>query len=325
MKRLSYVNLVSSNLMRRGDSTQLAGSPPSSGLLCSMSATTSSLVEQKCALRNLHQYPKARYKSHVKDTQRFSRNWWLSAGNNHELVEDYGHEREATENFGELRNDSDRDKFLLSTQRLQDLPPAQRLDALTALMTMRFGVKDGDRGFDKAKLLLQSLECFSEMRLSGQIKVFAELPEPDQDTFLQYVEGCVKYAQAGSHSHPEAVAVMLRAAQICDEMCCTDKREELTRMAELAAERMDRAYAFRRKSEGISLNKPNMTETLAAVSHRDRTTLAERFKKTPWLLEERKRTEYMLSANRKKVWFTPMKASDPQTRMNQLHAHRIEE
>ncbi|KAG5465892.1 hypothetical protein CUR178_00607 [Leishmania enriettii] len=266
---------------------------------------------QRRGLRNLHQYRHARYKSLVKDCRRFSRNWWLTAGNNYELVSEVGHEREATENLAVLRDDSDNDSFVLSTNRLEDLPPAERLNVLVALMTQRWKVKDNNRGFDKAKMLLKALECFSEMRLGGQIKVFEELPEPDQDTFLQYVEGCAQFAQGCSHSHPDAVAMVLRAAEICDEMRCVDKRDEMTHVAEKMAQRLDRAFASARPLETkAQLRPPSITEMHSSLRTRQLMELREHFKDKPWALEQKKPLEYFYGPRSRKIFHRLMRQDD---------------
>lgn len=276
-----------------------------------MCCACSPLTVQRRGLRNLHQYPHARYKSLVKDCHRFSRNWWLTAGNNYEFVSEVGHEREATENFAVLRDDSDNDAYVLSTNRLEDLPPAERLNVLVALMTERWKVKDSNRGYDKAKMLLKALECFSEMRLSGQIKVFAELPEPDQDTFLQYVEGCAQFAQGCSHSHPDAVAMVLRAAEICDEMRCVDKREEMTHVAEVMARRLDRACASARPLETkAQLMPPSITELHSGLRVKQMRDLRDRFKEKPWVLEPKKRLEYFYGPRSRKIFHKPMRRDD---------------
>ncbi|GET93667.1 hypothetical protein, conserved [Leishmania tarentolae] len=276
-----------------------------------MSCSCSPLTVQRRGLRNLHQYPHARYKSLVKDCHRFSRNWWLKAGNNYELVSEAGHEREATENLAVLRDDSDNDAYVLSTNRLEDLPPAERLNVLVALMTERWKVKDNNRGYDKAKMLLKALECFSEMRLSGHIKVFDELPEPDQDTFLQYVEGCSQFAQGCSHSHPDAVAIVLRAAEICDEMRCVDKREEMTHVAEVMAKRLDRAFASARPLETKArLNPPSITELHSDLRAKQMRELRDHFKDKPWALEQKKRLEYFYGPRSRKIFHRQMKRDD---------------
>ncbi|KAG5490724.1 hypothetical protein JKF63_00846 [Porcisia hertigi] len=276
-----------------------------------MTSSCSPLTVQRRGLRNLHQYPHARYKSLVKDCRRFSRNWWLKAGNNYELVSEVGHEREATENLAMLRDDSNNDAYVLSTNRLEDLPPAERLNVLVELMTKRWKVKDNNRGYDKAKMLLKALECFSEMRLSGQIKVFDELPEPDQDTFLQYVEGCAQYAQGCSHSHPDAVAIVLRAAAICDDMRCVDKREEMTHVAEVMAKRLDRAFASARPLETkAQLRPPTITEIHASLRTKQTMELREHFKDKPWVLEEKKRLDYFYGPRSRKIFHHPMRRGD---------------
>ncbi|KAH9578018.1 hypothetical protein LSM04_002634 [Trypanosoma melophagium] len=274
------------------------------------------LTEQKAGLRNLHQYPTARHKSLVKDRRRFARNWWLTAGNNYELVHEVGHEREATECLAEYSQDSNNDVYLFSTNRLSDLPPRDRLNAIVGLMRSRWKVKDSNRGYDKAKLLLQALECFSEMRLSGQIKNFNELSEPDQDTFLQYVEGCSMFAQACSHSHPNAVGIVLRAAQICEEIRCTDKRDEMIHVAEVVANRMDRAYAFNRPNDVLKPIPPTLTDNEMKLSLKNSTELERRFRdKAPQVLEKKQRPEYIRIHRQKKLFLHPMKEGSRQLEM----------
>lgn len=269
------------------------------------------LLVQRRGIRNLHQYPHARYKSLVKDTRRFSRNWFLTGGNNYELVSEAGHEREATENFAELRDDSDNDAYVLSTNKLEDLPPAQRLNVLVDMMRRRWKVRDNNRGFDKAKLLLQALECFSEMRQLNQIKVFDQLPEPDQDVFLQYVEGCAQYAQACSHSHPDAVAVVVRAAQICEEMRCADKRDEMLHISEVMARRLDRAYASARPyATKAQLLPMSISEAHSQRRFQQVRELEERFKDKPHAVEREKPREFFRGPRSRKIYHTAMGHSD---------------
>lgn len=271
----------------------------------------SPLFTQRRGIRNLHQYPHARYKSLVKDNRRFARNWFLTAGNNYELVSESGHEREATENFSTLRDDSNNDAYVLSTNKLEDLPPAERLNVLVELMRKRWKVRDDNRGFDKAKLLLKALECFSEMRQLGQIKAFNELPEPDQDTFLQYVEGCVKYAQACSHSHPDAVAVVLRAAEICDEMRCADKRDELLHISEVMAKRLDRAFASARPyATKAQLKPPSISEIHSALRMKQVRELEEHFKGNPTAVERQQKLEFFRGPRSRKIYHYPMRKGD---------------
>lgn len=280
MKRLSFCLIVSLSAVSGSTSATSSSCEGQSAM------ASSSLAEQKCGLRNLHQYPKARHKSLVKDTRRFSRNWWLTAGNNYELVDEKGHELEATENFGLYRDDAENDEYVLFTEKLSDLPPDQRLQALVKLMERRWKVKDSNRGFDKAKMLLQALECFSEMRLAGQVGVFAELPESDQDTFLQYVEACAQFAHATAHSHPESVAILIRATQICDEMRCVAKRDELLHMTEMTAHRMDRTYAFARSpSEQVYLSEPLLEQNCKRVVDKQNRALRRHFRDRPDVLE----------------------------------------
>lgn len=352
--RRTLASIVSPSLCTSGGGGTACHTVPFSS---SFSSSTSSfapctaLSVSTRGLKNLHQYPHARYKSLVKDHIRFSRNWWLTAGNNYELVEDVGHEREASENFGEYRNDSDHDTFVLSTSRLSDLPPHTRLDALREIMRKRWLVKDANRGFDKAKLLLMSLECYSEMRLADTLPEFDALPEPDQDTFLQYVEGCSQFAQACSHSHPEAVAVLIRAAQICEEMRCTSKREEMIRVAERACDGMGRALYFQRQGEkkpalqpslahfkssscGSSsssgrsspflstLLPPSRTEMESERRTKQELLMQKRFKDTPWAVKKTNKVlgTFVTARNRTQL-LMPMKEKDPRRRLLQEPDH----
>eukprot|EP00796_Vickermania_ingenoplastis_P006729 gene6729-4824_t len=287
-------------------------------------ASSAGALSVSCrTIKNLHQYPHARYKSLVRDRLRFARNWHLQSGNNYELVHDVGHEREAMENFGVYRDDSDRDEYVLSTSRLEDLPPNIRLNAITALMAKRWKVKDGNRGFDKAKMMLSALECFSEMRLAQMIKPFDELPEPDQDTFLQYVESCSQFSQACSHSHPDAVAILIRAAQICDDMRCESKRDEMLVVAERACDGLGRAYHFSRPKErskpGAILSTilpPSHTEMEAERVIKEDMKMKRRFHDKPWLLEKEKKVlgTFVTARNRTQL-LHPMKSTDPRMQL----------
>lgn len=284
-------------------------------------ASSTALTEQKAGLRNLHQYPTARHKSLVKDRMRFARNWWLTGGNNYELVHEQGHEREATECFAEYAQDSNNDVYLFSTNRLSDLPPRDRLNAIVGIMRNRWRVRDGDRGFDKAKLLLHALECFSEMRLSGQIGEFDELSQPDQDTFLQYVEGCSRFAQACSHSHPNAVAVLLRAAQICEDMRCSEKRDEMIHVAEVAASRMDRAYAFSRPHDTLKVMPPSLGDNEIRLRLKNAEELKKRFANmAQHVLETRPRPECLRIHRNKRLYLRPMKKGSKELELLKLSA-----
>jgi hypothetical protein len=316
---LIFVTLAQTNRMQRlfkvgGIVTALpvaVGSLSSCTAGFSSSPHSSSLFVQRRGIRNLHQYPHARYKSLVKDNRRFARNWFLSGGNNYELVSEVGHEREATENLATLRDDSDNDVYVLSTNKLEDLPPAERLNVLVELMRRRWKVRDNNRGFDKAKMLLKALECFSEMRQLGQIKEFRELPEPDQDTFLQYAEGCAKYAQGCSHSHPDAVAIVFRAAEICDEMRCADKRDELIHITEVMAKRLDRAYASARPyATKAQLNPPSISEIHSKLRYKQVKELEEHFKNNPSVVERKERQEFFRGPRSRKIYHHPMGPND---------------
>jgi hypothetical protein len=192
----------------------------------------------------------------VKERNKYSRNWFLQKGDNHELVETKAHEREAFENFGVYKNDFDNDRFVLSTSKLAELPAKERLGAIMMMMNERWKVKDGQRGFDKAKMALQAIECFAEMRELEQIPTFADMTDEDQDSFLLGVESCMQFAQRSFHQHPDAVAMMIRAADICDTLRCSEKRDEVLQMAEKCANRIGRAYAFEREGEELPQPPP---------------------------------------------------------------------
>lgn len=227
------------------------------------------LTESARYLRNLHQYRHARHKSLVKERRRFSRNWYLQAGNNYEFSETKGHEREAFENFGVYRNDSDNDHYVLSTADLKLLPAEQRLDAIHMLMEDRWKVKDGNKSFDKTKMVLMALECFAEMRELNRIPCFAEMEEADQDQFLQFADSCRMMASRCSHAHPDAVAAMIRAAEICDVLEAREKRDEILESAEKMTHALGRSLAYEREGEEIRLPKPTFEENGHLISKRN--------------------------------------------------------
>lgn len=234
--------------------------------------STQPLVTSARTLRNLHHYRHARHKSLVKERRKYSRNWYLSSGNNHELSETIAHEREATENFGEYRFDSKNDRIVFSTSNLRDLPAKERLSALmNTVLKDRWRVKDKDRGFDKTKMLLEVLECFSEMKQLGTYTCFDDMPEEEQDMFLQQATSCAAFARRCSHSHPDAVAVLIRAAEICDELGCGEKRDELLSLAEQSAHTMGRALFHEREAETLKLVEPDLlTENTEAMKEKNK-------------------------------------------------------
>lgn len=213
----------------------------------------------------------------------------LQANNNYELVEHKGHEREATEMFGNYWLDSNRDHYVLSTTKLEDLPADQRLAALTSMMRHRWKVKDGNGGYDKAKMMLSAVECFAELRQLGAIGVFAQLPEPDQDTFLQYVESLVQIAQKCVHRHPNAIAMILRAAVICDEMRCNDKRDEVLRVAERCTHSLGKSYAFEREGQPLEVQPPTpmLSNNFFKVRIQAEEQIKQRYPQRPDLLYSR--------------------------------------
>lgn len=176
---------------------------------------------------------------------RYSRKWMLYAGNNHELYEFRGHEREATEVFARYSRDSANDKFTFYTDDLNALPAVERLDAITKKMTRRWKVLDKARGYDKMKLVLAALECFAEMlTVNGETRKWTELTAEGQDTFLEYCDALVTIAGRVFHDHPDAVAGMIRAAAIADLVGAHDKCANILRIARVCTSKLHECYSF---------------------------------------------------------------------------------
>ena len=225
------------------------------------------IVQSLRSLRNLHQRRHARHKSLTYDRRRYSRNWFLNGNNNFEVHETVAHEREATEMLAAYKCDDPRlwESLQLSTGKLEDLPARQRLDAITENMKYRWEVSDGGRGFDKAKMLLSALECFPEMLQTNQIGSFDDVNDATQDLFVQYVVALGKIATEAIPTHPNAVAMVIRAAEICDEFGCREQRDSMLQLAENSAKNLCKPYAFEREGERITLALPTVHQIQQAL------------------------------------------------------------
>ena len=123
-------------------------------------------LEQIRFIRNLHRTRHARHKSLVRGAarERFSRKWFLFLGSNVDRHIVKSHELEATDNFARYANDARTEsKFVLSTTRLENLPPIERYNALLHEIRFRWQVLDRSRGADKLKLMLKAAECFEDL------------------------------------------------------------------------------------------------------------------------------------------------------------------
>lgn len=198
-----------------------------------MLRATSSLL-----LRNLHRYHKARYDKQVKARFRYSHQWFLKLGNNVENHTVTAHEREATENFAVYRYDVSLMKWVLPPKDIRQLPPRDRLNELTRRMAARWKVKDPTGGYDRAKMMLEALECFGDLQRAGEIKTLGDLEENGQEKFFQYLDATTLLATKAVEKHPDAVQVIIRAAQIADLLECPDKRDNLLKVARRLVEKM---------------------------------------------------------------------------------------
>jgi hypothetical protein len=133
-------------------------------------------------------------------------------------------------------------------------------------MKRRWNVRDGGRGYDKAKMVLSALECFPEMVKANQIGNFDNVGEPTQDLFVQYVVALGKIATEALPVHPNAVAMVIRAAEICDEFGCMEQRDSMLLLAENSARNICKPYTFEREDESISLALPTADQVARAMS-----------------------------------------------------------
>ena len=229
--------------------------PCSSSLLCGVrcSATRPLLCEQRRFIRNLHQYPKVRYRSVIRARFRFSRKWFLFGGNNWELHRVVGHELEAQCNFGVYKRDSALHPLKLSTSRLDDLPPVHRFNALLSMISRRWAVRDSFRSYDKMKLALQAAECCEDLCRAKQVRC-CDLPNEQQSMFLDALDSAVLLAERCVHSHPDAVAAIIRCAEIAVNAGVeATLRDKIIHRAKEAAEIMPSSYAFAQSSRDLEL------------------------------------------------------------------------
>jgi hypothetical protein len=228
----------------------------------------STVVTPHRFLRNLHQRRHVRAKSLVRNRRKYSRNWMLRGNNNFETHETVAHEREATEMFAAYKCDDTRlwESIQLSTTRLESLPPRERLDAIVGEMRYRWNVRDGGRGYDKAKMILSALECFPLMVKANQIGSFDEVGDQTQDIFVQFVVALGKVATEALPTHPNALAMVIRAAEICDEFGCMEQRDSMLSLAENCAKNLCKPYSFEREGEEIALAMPTPDQIGKAMS-----------------------------------------------------------
>lgn len=167
----------------------------------------------------------------------------MYAGENYEKVESWGHEREATENFAIYAYDSTKDKLKLATSNMDDLPPMDRLSNLK----MNFAaIKGSDRyvSLEKARIALQCLECFADLKRCGRIRSAADLPAEHAEEYNEMLEAVVRIGELSSNRFPDAVAAMIRAAEIADYLHDAPGRDDALNRAETAARDIEREYAF---------------------------------------------------------------------------------
>lgn len=169
--------------------------------------------ESRRHLRNLHRRRQERRRSFVKDAMHYSRNWFLQANNNHELREVVGHEREATENFARYRHDDNEATWYLSTSKINDIPPLQRIPILEAQMERRWRVKGSS--MDKLRDLIRSVECWEEAFTLGQISYFDSMPPEMKLTLSNYIDAIMHVSRNTSSNHHATISGLLRVADVC--------------------------------------------------------------------------------------------------------------
>lgn len=188
----------------------------------------------------------------VKNKHTFSKKWYLAAGNNFELSEEKGHEREAFQNFLRYKMDWGTMTIPHYVSDTKKLPPRQRYDFLYNLVQDRKGLS----AYTKNKYLLEALECFSEMKSLGEIGRYDEWEAIHQNHFIFVCDALLKNATSYAKVQHSAAATVIRAATICDEVGFAEKRDMCLNSAEHIAKGIDSHYFFKRTGDEISLKKP---------------------------------------------------------------------
>lgn len=223
VSRLACPELVGPSFVSSGPSPSTAPAP-----------MLSFTVTQRRGLKNLHRNPTARYKSLVKDTQKFSHRWRLDGGR--EFRETSGHEREATENFAVYATDRVTDATRYTVGDPEALPPMHRLAVIKHEMETRWRVKDRGTGYDKARLALAAVECFADLKRSGTVREsLTELGSEYQQEFEDMAKAACVIASRASGRHPDAVLVLVRCADIADYLRMPAVRDRALSYARQAA------------------------------------------------------------------------------------------
>ena len=210
-------------------------------------ACCTTTTSQKRSIRNLHRNKQERYKSQVKNPN-YNRKWELLMNNNHELIEEKAHEREATENFARYRYDDSTRRFIRYISDPETLSSRRKYDYYYSILTSRKGMTLPV----KCMYALHALESFRDMAQEGEIaSQYSKWKELEQNHFIWLVDHVLENARPILKTRHTAVAFAIRAAAICDELGCTEKRDNALSASESMVAQMEKGYAYTRRGESL--------------------------------------------------------------------------
>lgn len=236
---------------------------------------------QKRSIRNLHRNKQERYKSQVKDS-RYNRSWELVMGDNNELILEKGHEREATENFARYLYDDTTKRYIRYVSDPETLSPKARYDYYYSVLSGRKGMTFSV----KCTYALKALESFVDMANCGDLaSSYDQWKALEQGHFVWLVDHVLENARPLLRFRHTAVAFAIRAAAICDELQCNEKRDHALSASESMVAQMERGYAFSRTGDKVPTlistieNEPDLWETVRASISKERKAKEEEARK----------------------------------------------
>lgn len=178
----------------------------------------------------------------------YNRKWELLMNNNHELIEEKAHEREATENFARYRYDDTTKRFIRYISDPETLPSRRRYDYYYSILTSRKGMTLPI----KSTYALHALEAFRDMAQEGEIaSQYGKWKELEQNHFIWLVDHVLENTRPLLKTRHTAVAFAIRAAAICDELGCSEKRDNALAASESMVAQMEKGYAYTRVGEAL--------------------------------------------------------------------------
>eukprot|EP00760_Papus_ankaliazontas_P009279 PhM_4_TR13991/c0_g1_i1/m.55907 len=209
-------------------------------------------------IRNHARRKRGRWKS-VSKSRNDPKHYWQAVGQNHETYECEGHELEAFTNFVTYKFNKENSPTLLYTDKLGELPPRNRLDAVMDLVADEWRNKDGGRNMRKLQLSMSVIQCVEDICTTDKVPL-QQLSPYLIEVFDDAVNATCVMAQRLHTMHPDAGASPLFAAAVCDRVGAKDLRDRCFSAAQLVINEMGSSsdddaaeFAFtdqRRREEG---------------------------------------------------------------------------